>query len=87
MSATKSPTARRRSAVEYGARSAVRTSTGIGGRDNAAAARTNVAVTYADQLPQRTAACQPDQRRRGSRRRHGDPGVGQDQPGDLIKVA
>jgi hypothetical protein len=30
--------------VEYGARSALRTSAGIGGRDNAAAARTNVGV-------------------------------------------
>src|SRR4029450_1715285 len=41
---------------------------------------------YADQLSQYTAPCQPDQRRRASLR-HRDPGVGQDQPDDLIKVA
>ena len=43
--------------------------------------------TYAHQLPKHAAAHQPDQRRRFCRRRHGDPGVGQDQPGDLITVA
>ena len=42
---------------------------------------------YADQLPQHAAARQPDQRRRIRLHGDSDPGIGQDQPGDLIKVA
>ena len=44
MSATKSSTARRRSAVAYGAANAARTAVGSAGRDSAVVARTNSGV-------------------------------------------
>ncbi len=44
MSATNSSTARRRSAVAYGAAYASRTASGSAGRDSAVVARTNIGV-------------------------------------------
>ena len=55
MSATKSPTARRRAGDPYGAANASRTSRGSGGRDSAVAARTNTGVAARRPVSQRRA--------------------------------
>ena len=73
MSATKSPTARRRSAEEYGARSAARTSGRSGARVSSTALRTKVAVrTHANSRSNRL--------RTSGIRSHGRAFAGSDTP-------